>query len=91
MATQPFSLRLLLAVACLHGAGALLAEESLVLSSSDLRGQWTLDAGRLAALTVTHKHTGRTLRLQAGHNEQRIFLTNAQMQHAASAGCRYMN
>ncbi len=40
---------------------------ALALANEILRSQWTLDAGRITALTVVNKHTGQTLRLETGH------------------------
>ena len=37
------------------------------LANPFLDAQWTLDVGRIAALTLTNKHTDQTLRLETGH------------------------
>ena len=44
-----------------------LDDQRAVLANGILRGQWTLDAGRITALTVTNQHTDQTVRLETGH------------------------
>lgn len=45
-------------------------DPSPVLGNDILRARWTVDSGRITALTFTNKQTGRTLQLDAGHLPQ---------------------
>ena len=42
-------------------------EHPLVLATRVINGQWLRDDGRIAALTITNKHTDQTLHLKSGH------------------------
>ena len=68
MAAHSLPLRLLLAAVCFHSAATLQADEPLVLANQVVQAQWTLDAGQIAALTLTNEHTDQTIRLKTGYH-----------------------